>query len=427
MHPMKIDQRGFTLVEMLIAMSIFVGVIMITGNAFNKIQSYSSRLNRGEESNIEGMVGLEMLRHDLESAGYGLFDSYDPNYSTPRFIEAAVAPASNYNDGQGTASDAHVPRAVTGGNDLGTQSTTDDGGVSYSVIPGTDYLAVRSTSVGKNIAGQKWTYLSYSSNGGAPHNWQSGADNIPSGSWTIMIKRAFSPTGNTNQLVVDNSQANSSTNYFSTTYQVSGWGAPGTANFSPSVPNSIHFIYGVSQSGGTNAPNMPFNRADYFIARPPNANIPAVCANDSLVGTLYKATVSQGTSNPGKLNYMPIMDCVIDFQVVLGWDTDGDGSLDTWSKADGTGAIGLTGDVSGFFNDANKMSNSLKMIKVFVLAQNGRYDPSYTAPATISIGDPLQASENSFTRTYTIPASLSHYRWKLFKIVARPKNLLVNQ
>src|ERR1035437_3555254 len=105
MHPMKIDQRGFTLVEMLIAMSIFVVVIMITGNAFNKIQSYSSRLNRGEESNIEGMVGLEMLRHDLESAGYGLFDSYDPNYSTPRFIEAAVAPASNYNDGQGTASD----------------------------------------------------------------------------------------------------------------------------------------------------------------------------------------------------------------------------------------------------------------------------------------------------------------------------------
>lgn len=35
------DRRGFSLVEMLMAMSIFVVIIVITGNAFEKIMAVS--------------------------------------------------------------------------------------------------------------------------------------------------------------------------------------------------------------------------------------------------------------------------------------------------------------------------------------------------------------------------------------------------
>ena len=41
-------------------------------HAFNTIITNSSKSSKIEESNIEGMIGLEMMRHDLEQMGFGL-------------------------------------------------------------------------------------------------------------------------------------------------------------------------------------------------------------------------------------------------------------------------------------------------------------------------------------------------------------------
>jgi len=63
---------GFTLIEVLVTMSVFIVVMVIAAETFKNIVNVSSRLSKSEESNIEGIIGLEVLRHDLEQIGFGL-------------------------------------------------------------------------------------------------------------------------------------------------------------------------------------------------------------------------------------------------------------------------------------------------------------------------------------------------------------------
>ncbi len=67
-------------------------------------------------------------------------------------------------------------------------------------------------------------------------------------------------------------------------------------------------------------------------------------------GILYKTTVNHAD---GKLTYIPVLDCVLDMQVVLGWDLNGDGLIDTWSNADGSvvSGVGTVADVLKCFGN----------------------------------------------------------------------------
>ena len=74
---------GYTLIELLIVMVIFIVVIIISSSAFNTALTQTKKVSKSEESNIEGVIGLEMFRHDLEQAGFGLvteFDTIAPDY-----------------------------------------------------------------------------------------------------------------------------------------------------------------------------------------------------------------------------------------------------------------------------------------------------------------------------------------------------------
>jgi hypothetical protein len=123
-------------------------------------------------------------------------------------------------------------------------------------------------------------------------------------------------------------------------------------------------------------------------------------------------------------------------QVVLGWDIDADGVIDTWSNADGTvvTGIGTVSDVGNALGPINNNSitslpnirNNLKMIKVYIVVQNGKKDTGYTSNSPLDIGD---IGEASLTRPAGFPLAVDqmNYRWKQYRIVVRPKNLLVNQ
>jgi hypothetical protein len=192
---------------------------------------------------------------------------------------------------------------------------------------------------------------------------------------------------------------------------------------------SLMSVYGVD----SNDLRMPFNRTDYFVSVPTTK--PDVCSKDPNVGVLYKTVVRH---SDGKLVFTPVLDCVADMQVVLGWDLrDGsgvpgtDGVIDTWSDAKGTqtiaagsGTFATAADVATALTSASTIRNSLKMIKVYILAQNGRIDPNYTSPSPIIVGG---NGESSLTRSYTLTSGMLNYRWKLYTIVARPKNLPANQ
>ena len=137
------QNKGFTLVEMVVVMAIFVIVIMITGSSFEIILKHTSRLMKSEESNIEGVVSLEMFRHDLEQAGYALPFSFQS--IAPVYKEAGYAPANQLNDAP-----SGVPRAFVSLDNLiaGNHGTTSGTGGVFNFIAGADYLSIKGISLG---------------------------------------------------------------------------------------------------------------------------------------------------------------------------------------------------------------------------------------------------------------------------------------
>ena len=65
-------EEGFTLVELMITMVVFVLVIAAASQVFTSLLTQFKQQNKMAETHIEGAVGLGILRHDLEHAGYGL-------------------------------------------------------------------------------------------------------------------------------------------------------------------------------------------------------------------------------------------------------------------------------------------------------------------------------------------------------------------
>ena len=412
---MRKNQQGYTLIELLVVMVVFIVVIIIAGDAFKAVLTQSSKLFRSEESNIEGIVGLEMMRHDLQQAGYGL---YTEPLVTPYTGEATVSPASTFNE----PDFASPPRAIVTGDNIpiGTQDTGSESGNSYTLAQGADYLAIKATSASRDSAAQKWTYLTHvpGSTETPPNIWPSQVENLATNDKVVLLQRKLSLATNSLTLVPDSS------NDFYFSYSNVAFN-----NYSTNSRNYI--IYGLD-GGGTI--RMPFNRTDYFVARPSTANrMPTVCAPN--VGELYKAVINQ---SDGKLTYYPVLDCVADMQVVLGWDLRNgsspgtDGLIDTWSNAGGsvvaqnnTAGFATAAEVQAALADPVKIRTCLKVIKVYVLAQNGRKDPSYVSPSPITVGD---VGEASLTRSYDVTANGgSNYRWKLYRIIVRPKNLQSNQ
>lgn len=413
------NNRGFTLVEMLVTMAVFVVVIAITGDAFNSILKHTSKLFRSEESNIEGMVGLEVLRHDIQQAGFGLFTET----TTAIYNEAAALPASAYNDSTG-----NVPRPLVAGNNIVTVTDTsgDSGSAKYDLLADTDYLAIKATTVGRNNVAQKWTYLKYTSNDVYPNTWRSASENFATNDRVVLLRRQIGATGQTATIVNDTSGD------FYYAYSNSAF-----SHFTSSGA-AVHSVYGIGNNPTT--PRMPFNRSDYFVARPQDTTaVPSVCAPNT--GILYKTTVNNdATASGGKLNYVPLLDCVANMQVVLGWDINGDSVIDTYSNADGsqvsgTGTLGtgtiaqVQGAIAQIANNAStiipNIRNSLKMVKVYILAQQGRRDPEYLSTSPILVGD---TGESSLTKNIDIAGKgWLNYRWKLYRIIVRPKNLPANQ
>jgi hypothetical protein len=414
---------GFTLVELIITMAVFMVVIAIAAQTFDNILSNSIRYSKSEESNIEGVIGLEVLRHDLEQMGFGLPWLFKTS-STISYNESVDTRGKEFNDAT-----TGVPRAFAGREGFGEY--------------GSDFFAVKASTVGVSKPSQRWTYIPF-------HNFSTATGresrpvaypslNLQTNDKVIAVRSNFNIESE-DHVLIDSSGS------FSFAYDTAGGIAAG---FLPVTDQETHLIYGIANAGET--PRMPFNRADYFVnysslgtPRPPS-----FCAEKT--GVLYKATIKH---SDGTYSYMPLLDCVADMQVVLGWDTSEKGranSVDAYSSmpaADGTvtasgpaGAasmikdwlVGVSGDPPGQI--PRNIREHLKVIKVYILAQEGRRDRNYTSPTTTFVvgKDCRSADANdidcglSLTRQYTLSAEQQHFRWKLYRLVVRPKNLVSNQ
>jgi hypothetical protein len=326
---MRRRNSGFSILELIIALAIVMLVLAAATTFFiGTVRQYKIQ-TKIVESNIEGVLGLELLRQDLESLGFGV--PWD-NISTGGGEATSVLSSSDRTILK--ASDATTLRAV-----VSLNNPTD------CTVNGSDYLVIRSTRVGMGNAAGKWTTLQPGV--GNWRDWGSTEENLGDDDYVIVL----SPTLNHRTLAT-----------------------PGTgilfsavAGYAPADNLTVaNIVYGVDNI----TLKFPWNRADYYID---NASRPLRCAPNT--GVLVKRVVSHTTGD--LMTPLPLLDCAADMQIVYGLDAD----------ADPNTPLGWLDDISD--RTADVIRTQLKEIRVHILAQEGQRDDSYRTPLdNIPVGLP---------------------------------------
>jgi prepilin-type N-terminal cleavage/methylation domain-containing protein len=441
--------RGFSIVELMITMVVFVIVMVAATQIFTGLLTQFKQQSRIGESDIEGAVGLNIMRYDIAHAGYGLplnlttgaCGSTSPCDTTcawsclPNYTEAAadtssgaVANPADFND-----AGAQAPRAIVSG------CSKVFGNSCTGVSNGQSYLVIKSAVAATNYAAGKAINLNsagISPSGGWTPNIQNvnaqdnnAAHNSPD------VRAVVVALGTTNSplQLVHNSAGQWCSTYdnstVSATASCANTGVP--ANFAPSDASETRFVYGIDPDTDL---RMPFNRTDYFIKVPADASqLPRRCAPNT--GILYKATVKQAD---GTLSLLPLLDCVAYMHVDYMLDTNVDGTVETRADDIMTGI--QNNAIACPTNDpACLIWSELKEVRVYIIAQEGQRDATYdfsnggtrksfsvtetlgSASQTISL--PGVASGVADMSTLIGDPEYKYYRWKLYTLVVQPNNL----
>jgi prepilin-type N-terminal cleavage/methylation domain-containing protein len=404
--------KGYTLVELVVVILIFSIVMTLISVSFHRIAASSAQIGKSAETDVGGLIGLELMRSDLELAGFGLPWTL-PNGAS--YSEAgntllvrgcgtgcAGAIPSRFNDAPAAA-----PRAYLVGDKVG--------------INGSDYLVLKGTALGMSAVSRSWSYLNYSSTGPIVKPSTSEVELKPgNGDRVIVMKSGATDAGAaTRELVTDGGSS------FTLSFDLQNGRLP--SGFEPKNRGETYLVYGVAPADSKGLPlAFPFNRADYYLSLPPETgDISTNCAPGTAV--LYKATLNHN----GSITRYPLLDCALDMQVVFGLDLSiNNGYLNKYSP-----------DLSNYhaadlselqLTEASQLRDVIKEIRVYILAQQGRKDRGYLYPVSdpekvIVVGDPRDTSLNqTWTQSKlstTVGADWRNYHWKIYTIVVQPKNL----
>lgn len=377
-------QDGFTLVELLVTMVVFVLVMGAATGIFSGLLTQFKQQSKIAETSIEGVIGLEMLRQDLEHAGYGL-----PWNGLINYTESAANPFG-LNDAPTGA-----PRGIISENKASFSAPND-------IFNDSDYLVVRSVNIARNEASRKWTYLREAPFT-APYNprsWTPATENLAGSDRVIVL---VTGTNDTNARTLISNGAAFHTTFSNVT----------AAPWPPTDRTETRVVYGINTST-ENAPQRPFNRADYFISSTDeggNNIVPSRCSPNT--GVLVKATMHHDAA--GTYSYLPLLDCVADMQVIFGLDNDDDGDFEP----------GVGGSTDVYSEDisaltAQQTRNRVRQVRVYILAHEGQKDPAYVYP-----NNSITVGEFGLERVYDLTnfTDWQNYRWKLYTLVVQPKNL----
>ncbi len=374
------NKRGFTLVELIVVMAIFVIVIGIPYKLFIQELKTTVREVSLSQTSIEHIPALETMRKDIETAGYGLF--WEMNNSNSTYSEAKSSTPSLYSFDQAIFNDANnnkPPRAIIGKKDTSKNKFS--------------YLVLKSTIFGLNKAVNHWTYIDKNNN---LNIWQTNNsanyNNLAQNDRVIIMdagKNRKLQGGNLYYTVSKDADVNDTD--------------PSDYGFPTMSQSSVYLIYGVDNKNI----RAPFNRIDYRLYD--GTNDPSECA----AGTHTLSRSIMGQTSGAIISY-PILNCVADFQVVFGLDTTGDGIIDTWTQ-----------DTTSSLSKAEDVREELKQVRVYILMQNGTKDMKYNYPNdNITVGENFNGT--LYGRVFDLKTNITnykHYRWKVVTLVATPKNL----
>lgn len=387
------NQKGFTLVELIVTMTIFVLVIAAASSVFTGLLTQFKQQSKITETNIEGVVGLEILRHDLSSAGFGI----------PWHSSASWDTLANYTE---TSSD---PRGLDDAPNNAPRGIISENNASFAspdnIFNGADYLAIKAVNIANNEACTRWTTLkaapfSTTHPYDNPREWVPDQHNLIDSDYVIVVEPGTNDT-NAKTLVT------SGTAFYTTYANIT------SSPWPPLDDTETNLVYGITETG--NAPRRPFNRADYFITtvdESGNSFVPERCAPKT--GVLVKALMNHDAT--GTYMYMPLLDCVADFQVVYGLDINDDGDFE-----DGVGGDTYSDDISGLTEE--DIRNQVKLLEVSVLAHEGQYDPTYTYPSNTINVQGQSGNGRILNMSTAIGSTWENYRWKVYTIILRPLNL----
>jgi hypothetical protein len=408
--------KGYTLVELLMVMAVFIVVILAITTTFNNLLSQAGQQAKSATSQIEGIAGLEMLRTDVAHAGFALPWAFQGG--TPSAYEeiadnahpAGVTIAASDFDALRDVPPA-LPRAVAG-----------------AVATGGNYLVLKSALLALNSPSVgRWGFVNYSTNGAGQNLSYIRRINDPladvqaSQDRLISIRSSFSTTGTEIKSLL----VKAADNTFS--YTVPGSYMAADSAFKPSDGSESVFAYAISSV----ALLMPYNRADYYVDFA--ATKPTSCNPGT--GILTKAVADHaGGYGPSSAPLIyPLLSCVGDLQVVLALDMDEDGAPGTLADITGDTVVGTEGanttTVQDTLSKADLLRQRLATVSVYVLAQDGMRDRNFTYPAP----DPakvIMVGGNGIGKTWTQTQMAStfgsdwlHYRWKVYGIAVTMKNL----
>jgi len=365
----QLGARGLTLVELMVTLVVILIVIASASTAYLKLFASFKVQDKISDTQMDTLVGLEFLRYDVEMAGYGLPQSLgSATYGSEAASSTSyVLNPSNLNDEPG------VPRAFAFRDNNGTNNS--------------DVVAIKSIVASVNGTTRKWSMIYQDGGTWKVKQWDTSDQNFTAGERIIVIDdnhtRALCGIG-----------ANWSPYLFASGYYTNATGLP-----LPAAINRISLVYGIDADTD---PSMPFNRVDYYLATPSTpSSFPSRCFSGSYI--LYRATINQ---NGGARNPQPLIDCVRDFQMAFGLDTDGDGGVETWLHGLGS----LTPD---------QIRAQVREVRVFILYQEGQRDDNFQFSGTLNLGD----EQTGALSTYTPAGDALKYRWKVAKLVIKPMNI----
>lgn len=247
-----------------------------------------------------------------------------------------------------------------------------------------DSISLRGTAIGIfSKSAQGWSYASTAS----PvtfHAWSDGRENIQSGDKVIYMD------SRTKQILTEGT----------------------TAIFTfPSAPSAVEkgtLAYGLHSESAL----VPYYTVEYRLGGTP----PSTCASGTL--NLLRAE-SRNADPPPAATREPILNCVRDFQISLGLDTTGDGTIDTWDPVAGAFMI------NGY--DMNTIKRQLKQVRLYILVQAGNRDSDYTYSNPDNPGNPdtIRVGETALGtgRAVKLTADQRKYRWRVVSLNVTPRNL----
>jgi len=371
------DKKGFTLVELMITMIIFVVAIAAASQIFTGLLTQFKQQSKIAETNIEGVVGLEILRKDIAHAGLGLpwnvrgiadsngDDVISFSDTVPGYTEATD---TTYNDAPNNA-----PSAFRSGDGAGPD------------VAGSDYLVIKSASAATNNAAGKNTRLAPI----APfvRNWALYTED-PEVTDRVIVLSPGSTDANSRSLIVNGGS-------YHTQYST-------VSSYAPADKTDVRLVYGISPGNAANSLLAPFNRSDYYISA---ANVPR-CATGT--GVLVKATLNHVT---GGLDEMPVI--FIDNNGVPHNDLS---FTDPLPNGNANGII-----------DANEIRDQLRAVEVYILAHEGQQDPNFTFNNFTAGGTSVRVGRSAglFGRDFDLTAIADYlnYRWKVYTISVQTDNL----